>query len=74
MMPLEQWRREVSAHLDKIEAGAMMCLSHAEQLPLRPSFETTAENALADCATTLRRALGRVERAQAIFREKRIGR
>lgn len=72
-MPLDQWRAEVSHHLDMIEAGADMCVRHVEQLPLRPAFETKAEAELVRCEERLAAALTKVRLARAIYDSKEIG-
>ncbi|MET3994999.1 hypothetical protein ABID65_006665 [Bradyrhizobium sp. S3.9.2] len=71
-MPLDIWQATVSRHLDLIEAGAEMAARHAEQLPLRPAFETRAESELAHCETVLARALDAVRRAQIILKSKAV--
>lgn len=73
-MPLDQWRAEVGRHLDLIGAGAAMAARHAEQLPIRPDFETYAEDDLRLCEIALTDALLRVQLARAIYNGKEIGR
>jgi hypothetical protein len=72
-MPLDQWRAEVGKHLDMISAGASMTTRHAEQLPIRPGFETYAEDDLRLCEIALTDALLRVQLARAIYNSKEIG-
>lgn len=67
----DRWFK-IGQHLDKIEAGASMCEHHAKMLAARPDFETAAEIELDLVTMALRHALARVERAQAIYREKEI--
>jgi hypothetical protein len=73
MMPLDQWCWEIDRHLDRIEAGADMCLRHVEQLPLRPGFESKAEDVMRRCESTLRQALITVRRARQVYQRKEIG-
>ena len=72
-MPLDQWRSDVSHHLDLISAGASMCVRHTEALPVRPGFETYAEEDLMRCESALREALVRVQFARALYAGKEIG-
>lgn len=72
-MPLDQWRREVGRHLDLICAGASMCARHCEQLPIRPGFETYAEDDLFLCENALREALVRIQFARAYYCNLEIG-
>lgn len=71
-MSLEQWNIEVSKHLDLIEAGADIILRHTEQLPLRPDFETLAEDHLKRAEAALDAALDKIHLAQAIYHNKKV--
>lgn len=70
-MPLDQWCVEVDRHLDLIEAGAQMCARHARQLPVRPAFESKAEEQLQRCEQVLVRSLASVRLAQLLYAGKR---
>jgi hypothetical protein len=50
-----------------------MCARHANWLPLRPGFETKAEELMARCEATLATALANVRQARAEYRGKEIG-
>lgn len=73
-MSLQQWWEEMTQHLDKIERGAQMALSHARQLPLQPGFESRAEIALRDCEAVLFKALMRVRVALIAIHRKEVDR
>ena len=72
-MQMEQWRRDVSHHLDLICAGASMCARHAEDLPIKPGWETYAESDLILCESALKEALVRVQFAIALYAGKPVG-
>jgi len=67
MLDLDTWRRDVNRHLDLIAAGAAMCARHCEQLPVRPGFQTYAEDDMIICESALREALVRVQFARALY-------
>lgn len=69
-MELTEWREKVSKHLQFIEAGSQMTVRHAEMLPLRPDFETMAEDELAKARKALESALANVIAAQAVYANK----
>jgi hypothetical protein len=74
-MPREEWidhRTGPHGDLDKIASGSMMVEAAAKRLLVRPDWETAAWIELDLAAMTLREALARVERAQAIYQGKRI--
>jgi hypothetical protein len=71
LSPEDRWV-EIGRHLDLVGAGAEMAERHATMLAARPDFETLAEIDLNRCAAALRLALARIERAQAIYRDKEI--
>jgi hypothetical protein len=71
-MELSEWREKVSKHLQFIEAGSQMAVRHAEMLPLRPSFETKAEDDLAKARKALEAALANVIAAQAVYSNKPV--
>jgi hypothetical protein len=71
-MPLEQWEREVSYHLKSIEAAADMATAHAAQLPVRPDFESRAEDAMVRCVEELEGALEAMREALAAYRAKEV--
>ena len=67
MLDLDTWRRDVNRHLDLISAGASMVARHCEQLPVRPGFQTYAEDDMMICESALREALVRVQFARAFY-------
>jgi len=69
-MTLEDWDKNVSHHLQFIEAGAAMAARHAAALPVRPGFETLAEDELRRARETLQDALTKVIIAQNIYLDK----
>jgi hypothetical protein len=68
-MTLADWEQKVSPHLQFIEAGAQMAARHARALPLRPGFESLAEDELRKVREVLQSALTQVIVAQAAYRE-----
>jgi hypothetical protein len=68
-MNLADWEKKVSPHLQFIEAGAQMAARHARALPLRPGFESLAEDELRKVREVLQSALTQVIVAQAAYRE-----
>lgn len=68
-MTLSDWEQKVSPHLQFIEAGAAMAARHAKALPLRPDFESLAEDELRKVREVLQSALSQVIVAQAAYRE-----
>lgn len=68
-MNLSDWEQKVSPHLQFIEAGASMAARHAKALPLRPGFESLAEDELRKVREVLQAALTNVIVAQAAYRE-----
>jgi hypothetical protein len=71
-MPLDQWDIMVRPHLMLIEAGAQMCMSHCEQLPIRPYFATKAEDDMRRCEAALAAALEKIRTARAIYGDKGV--
>lgn len=71
-MELSEWREKVSKHLQFIEAGAQMTVRHAEMLPLKPSFETKAEDELVKARAVLEGALANIIAAQAVYANKPV--
>jgi len=69
-MTLEDWGKNVSHHLQFIEAGASMAARHAAALPIRPGFETLAEDELQKARETLQDALTKVIIAQNTYQAK----
>ena len=67
MLDLDTWRRDVNRHLDLIAAGASIVTRHCEQLPVRPGFQTYAEDDMMICESALREALVRVQFARAFY-------
>jgi hypothetical protein len=72
MLTLDQWRRDVNRHLDLIAAGASIVARHCEQLPVRPGFQTYAEDDMMICESALREALVRVQFARAFYAGLRV--
>ena len=68
--PLLQWQWDVRRHLDLIAVAADMCARHADELALKPDFETVAECNLNHCERVLANALTDVRRALEIYRSK----
>jgi len=71
-LPLDQWDAKVKPHLHGIAAGADMCARHAEQMFLRPNFESLAAGDLEHIEQILIAALEKIHLAQAIYRGKKI--
>ena len=69
-MRLEQWDKTVTPCLDMIEAGSSMALRHVNRLPLRPPFETFAQDELQKLKTALEAALAKVKAAEEIYFSK----
>lgn len=69
-MELSDWDREVSSHLQFIEHGASMAARRAKLLPFKPSFETKAQDELANARKVLEEALANIIAAQAIYSSK----
>lgn len=69
-MQLEEWHEKVSKPLQFIEAGAEMARRHALMLPIKPDFETKAEDELAKTRKVLEEALANIIAAQAIYNNK----
>lgn len=70
-MPLSEWDKRVAPHLQFITSGAQMAARHARMLPVRPGFQSYAEDELAQCRQVLTEALAEIERAQAEYQCKR---
>lgn len=71
-MTLEDWRKNVSSHLDCIQAGAEMAARRAKMLPVRPEFETNAQIALAESRKVLEAALADIIAAQNEYDSKPV--
>ena len=69
-MTLEQWRMTVSPHLNFIECGCDMALQHANALPLKPAFQTHAQDELAKTRAVLEAALANIIKAQSVYESK----
>jgi hypothetical protein len=69
-MILEIWDRDVSPHLEKIEAGAEMACRHAKALPIRPDFATFAQDNLSEAERVLEEALQKVRAAMVEYNSK----
>jgi len=66
-MTLEDWDKNVSHHLQFIEAGASMAARHAAALPVRPGFETLAEDELDKAFKSLAKALDQIITARKAY-------
>jgi hypothetical protein len=73
-MPLDQWIVVVRPHLDKIEAGADICLRHCQALPLKPDFLSAAEHDLVEVDRALTKALMTIRRALQAYHAKEVER
>jgi hypothetical protein len=69
---LQDWDTKVRPHLNFIRSGAEMAARHARQLPLRPAFESKAQDELAEARAVLEVALQRIINAQAIYHSKPV--
>ena len=69
-MTLQDWDTKVRPHLNFIRSGAEMAARHAKQLPLRPAFESKAQDELAEARTVLEAALQKIIAAQAVYESK----
>jgi len=69
-MTLQDWDTKVRPHLNFIRSGAEMAARHARQLPLRPAFESKAQDELAEARTVLETALQEIIAAQAAYESK----
>jgi hypothetical protein len=69
-IPLIEWDRTVSPHLQFIEAGCEMAARHAGFLPVRPAFESKAEIELARTRKVLETALANIIKAQERYASK----
>jgi hypothetical protein len=70
MHPIQQWDRDVGYHLKAIEAAAAMLLDHADQLKVRPIFETKAQAEMIRCAQRLEGALAKLYGALVVYERK----
>lgn len=71
-MTLQDWDTKVRPHLNFIRSGAEMAARHARQLPLRPAFESKAQDELAEARTVLETALQKIIAAQAVYESKEV--
>jgi hypothetical protein len=69
-MTLQDWDTKVRPHLNFIRSGAEMAARHARQLPLRPAFESKAQDELTEARTVLEAALQKIIAAQAEYESK----
>ena len=69
-MTLEEYDVKVRPHLNFIRSGAEMAARHARQLPLRPAFESKAQDELAEARTVLEAALKQIVTAQETYASK----
>lgn len=71
-LPLSEWDRKVAPHLNSITSGAQMAARHARALPVRPGFQSYAEDELAKCREVLTAALAEIDEAQAAYQAKPV--
>jgi hypothetical protein len=71
-MTLFHWDLTVKPHLKFIEAGAAMAARHARALPIKPEFETLAQDQLAQTRKVLESALASIIAAEAIYEAKEL--
>lgn len=71
-LSLSDWDRRVSPHLQFIIAGAQMAARHARRLPVRPDFQSYAEDELAKCRQVLVDALEEIVNAQSEYQRKPV--
>lgn len=71
-MPLSDWDQKVAPHLQFITSGAQMAARHARMLPVRPGFQSYAEDELAQCRQVLTEALTEIVKAQAAYQSKPV--
>lgn len=71
-MTLSDWRVNVSAHLQFIEAGAEMAARHARMIPCKAPFETKAQLELEETRKVLEATLGMIKEAQTLYEAKPI--
>jgi len=69
-MTLQDWDTKVRPHLNFIRSGAEMAARHARQLPLRPAFESKAQDELAEARMVLEAALKQIVTAQETYANK----
>jgi len=69
-MTLQDWDTKVRPHLNFIRSGAEMAARHARQLPLRPAFESKAQDELAEARAVLEAALHQIKVAQVTYESK----
>jgi hypothetical protein len=71
-MPLADWDQKVAPHLQFIASGAQMAARHARALPVRPGFQSYAEDELAQCRKVLADALEEIVKAQVAYQSKPV--
>jgi hypothetical protein len=69
-MNLADWDRDVSPHLQFIEAGSSMAARHAKMLPCKPGYESLAQDELTKARLVLEAALRDIIAAQSIYASK----
>jgi len=71
-MTLFHWDMTVKPHLQFIEAGAAMAARHARALPIKPEFQTMAQDQLAETRKILESALASIIAAEIIYETKAL--
>lgn len=69
-MTLADWDKQVSPHLQFIEAGCEMAARHVGFLPIKAAFETRAEVELERTRKVLEAALAKITAAQVAYQRK----
>jgi len=68
--PLEEYRNEVSEHLQYIEHGAGMITRRVGMLSRAPGFRAMAQDEMDTAEAVLERALANVRAAKAVYEQK----
>ena len=69
-LPLEQYHKEVSEHLQYIEHGASMVCRRVGMLSRTPSFRARAQDELDRAEQTLADAIEKIRTAKAVYASK----
>jgi len=71
-LPLEQYHKEVSEHLQYIERGARMICRRVGMLSRTPSFRARAQDELDRAEQTLTAALEKIRTAKVVYESKPV--
>ena len=69
-LPLDEYRSEVSEHLQFIEHGASMIERRVAMLTRKPGFRAMTEDDLSKAELVLERALAKVRAAKVAYEQK----